>query len=217
MSLPTLEELAEKWTFAHTIAVVAWAAVMVLGILLLLQNTRSTYPAETRVKVYAAENATFKLPINWKVNSDCDPNRPFIELPGTIESDYKKKGYELQIYGMGAFSCVKNRPERLDIYPEQMVASDNPCAPATSTEGKRLGNGLYLNLKEQGGKIVAVHIQQNVCYAPANTVVLGFSFVDPKAETDDMARLGPPRVKKEDFLKSPQYRDIKALAESIRY
>ncbi len=32
-----------------------------------------------------------------------------------------------------------------------------------------------------------------------------------------MAKYGPPRVKKDDFLASGQYQDIKALAESIRY
>ena len=217
MSFPTLEELAERWTIAHTISIVAWAAVIVLGIVLLLRNNQSTYPVDRSLKVYAAENATFRYPANWKLNTECKADQPFLELPGTIRSDYKEKRYELQIYGFGAFSCIKDRPEKLDIYTEQMVASDTPCAPSSSTDGDRLENGLYFNLKEQGGKIIAVHIQQNGCYAPANTVVLGFAFVDPYARTDDMTKFGTPRIKKADFLASPQYRDIRALAESIKY
>lgn len=217
MGLPSLEELAEKWTPAHTIAVAAWVVVLVLGAVLLARNTASTYPATDERKIYAAENATFYYPANWTINP-CIPDEPFIELPGTIKSNYKgERGYKLTVYGTGAYNCVKDRPERLDIYPEEIVASDQPCAPGTSTPGERLANGLYLQLQEQDGEVVSVYIKQNSCYAPADTVVLGFGFGDPKAGPGDTAEFGLPRVEKDDFLRSRQYQDIRALAESIRY
>lgn len=217
MRFPSLEELAENWTFAHTIAVAAWAVVIVLGLVLFARNNASTYPVTDDLRVYAAENATFKHPANWIIN-DCAPDKPFIELPGTIKSDYKdRKGYPLAMYGTGAYNCIKDRPERLDISPENIVASETPCAPASSTEGEKLGNGLYLQLQEQAEEVIAVHIKQNSCFASPDTVVLGFAFADLKAEPGDTAAYGPPRVKLEAFLQSPQYQDIRALAESIRY
>ena len=217
MHLPSLEELAERWTIAHTIAVAAWAVVLVLGVVLLVRSNVSTYPTTSDLKIYAAENATFKYPANWTINN-CAPDKPFIELPGTIKSDYKdRRNYQLSVYGTGAYNCIKDRPERLDISPEEIVASDTPCAPATSTEGEKLVNGLYLQLQEDAGQVVAVHIKQNRCFASTDTVVLGFGFMDPQAEPGDTSTYGPPRVSKEDFLLSRQYQDIRTLAESIRY
>lgn len=217
MRLLSLDELAERWTLAHTIAVAAWAVVLVLGAMLYARNHVSTYPATDNVKVYAAENATFKYPENWQIN-DCASNKPFIELPGSIRSNYKdQKAYQLQIYGTGALNCINDRPERLDIYSENIVASDNPCAPATSTQGEQLTNGLYLQLAEQDGEVVAVRIKQNSCFAPAHTALLGFAFIDPNGNEEDTYNFGPPRVPKEVFLASRQYRDIRALAESIKY
>lgn len=217
MKFPSLEELAERWTVAHTIAVAAWAVVLVLGLMLLVRGNTNTYPVTSEKKVYAAENATFKYPANWTINN-CVPDKPFIELPGSVKSGYKDRGdYSLTIYGTGAYNCIKDRPERLDISPEEIVASDTPCATATSTEGEKLVNGLYLQLQEDAGQVVAVHIKQNSCFAGADTVVLGFAFTDPQAEPGDTAAYGPPRVDKEDFLNSRQYQDIRTLAESIKY
>lgn len=218
MKFSSLEELAEKWTVAHTVAVAAWAVVLVLGLVVLLHGGETnTYPVTNDLRVYAAENATFRYPANWTIN-DCVPDKPFIELPGTIKSNYKdRKSYPLSIYGTGAYSCIKGRPERLDIALEDIVASDTPCATATSTRGEKLSNGLYLQLQEQAGQVVAVHVKQNSCFAPTDTVVLGFAFTDPKAEPGDMHAFGPPRVNKEDFLQSRQYQDIRSVAENIRY
>jgi hypothetical protein len=217
MKLFSLEEMAERWTFAHTIAVAAWVVVLVLGVLLFVRNTTGGYPVTDKMMVYAAENATFTYPENWTINN-CEPDEPFIELPGTIKTDYKgQKAYKLTIYGTGAFNCVRDRPERLDLYPEQIVASDNPCAPGTSTQGERLQNGLYLQLQEFDDEVTAVFIKQNTCYAPPDTAVLAFSFADPNSEPGDTAEYGRPSVPKESFLGSPQYKDIRALAESIRY
>jgi len=213
----SLEELAERWSLAHTVAVAAWVVVIVLGIALLLRGDGSNYPVTDLKKVYAAENATFTYPANWTLN-DCAPDKAFIELPGTIGSDYKgRQAYPLTIYGTGAFNCVKDRPERLDIYSEQIVASDTPCSITTSTKGERLENGLYMQLQEQVGKIIAAHIKQNSCFAPADTVVLGFAFLDPAEEPGDAAEFGRPGVETDAFLASQQYQDIRALAESIRY
>ena len=217
MKFPSLEELAERWTLAHTIAVAAWVIVVVLGIALLARQGETTYPQVAKRKTYAAENATFAYPANWTI-SNCEPDKPFIELPGYIAGDYKGgEAYHLTMYGTTAFNCVKDRPERLDLYPEQLVASETPCAPATSTPGERLDNGLYLYLQEDRGEVVAIHVRQNLCFAPADTVVLGFGFIDPIAEPTDAAEFGLPRVKKEDLLRSPQYQDIRELAASIRY
>lgn len=217
MRFPSLEELAEKWTLAHTIAVAAWAVVLVLGLTLLFRQTGNPYPVTDSRKVYAGENATFTYPANWTLNQ-CVPDKPFIELPGSFKADYKgQKAYALTIYGTGAYSCIKDRPERFDIYSEDIVASETPCATASSTKGEKLANGLYLQLQEQDGQLVAVHIKQNSCFAPADTAVLGFGLTDPDAKPGDEAEFGPPRISKDDFLASPQYQDIKALAESIRY
>jgi len=212
----SIETLAERWSTAHTVAVMAWAAVIVLGLVFLLRGNASSYPVTDQLKVYAAENATFKYPANWTINN-CESGKPFIELPGAIKTDYKRKGYELKMYGTTAYNCIKDRPERLDLYPEEMSASDNPCAPATSTEGERLSNGLYLQLHEEQGDVLAVHIKQNSCYAPVDTLVLGFGFVDPDPQPGGTLEFGTPRVDKETFLKSRQYQDIRALAESIKY
>lgn len=218
MRFPSLEELAERWSIAHTVAVAAWVVVVVLGVAVLLRQNVSTYPEVEQRKVYAAENATFKYPANWTVNNCEQAGEPFLELPGHIRADYKGDShYRLAMYGTTAFNCIKDRPERLDIYSEQMVASDTPCAPGTSTEGERLENGLYLQLQEDEGSVVAIHIRQNNCFAPADTVVLGFAFIDPEEEPGDVIEHGPPRIGKEALLASPQYRDIKALAESIGY
>jgi hypothetical protein len=218
MKFSSLEDLAERWTFAHTLAVVAWVVVLVLGVAVLFKNHQpATYPVVQDRKIYAAENATFKYPANWTLNN-CDPNRPFIELPGTIRAEYKgSKSYQLTIYGADSFRCIKDRPERFDIYRETMTASDSPCALATSTRGELLSNGLYLQLQIQGDRVLAVQIRQNSCYAPADAVVLGFAFADPQAMEGDRTKWGLPSVRKEDFITSPQYRDIQALAESIKY
>jgi len=215
--LSSLEALAEKWTIAHTISLAAWVAVLVLGIFLIFRPSGSSYPKTDILKTYAGENATFTYPENWTVGN-CGLDEPFLELPGTIESEYKgKRSYPLAIYGTGAYNCMKDRPQRFDIYPENLKASDNPCAPSASTEGERLDNGLYFEVKEQGEHVVAVHIKQNNCYAPADTVVLGFAFVDPEMQVGDDVEFGMPTVNKEIFLKSPQYADMHSLAQSIRY
>jgi len=214
----SLEELAENWTIAHTISVVTWAVVVVLGIALLVHNNKpDTYPATNQLRVYAAENATFKMPANWTIGN-CAADEPFIKLPGTIASTYKgKKDYPLEVTGTGAYSCVKDRPARLDLYSEELVASDNPCAPGISTEGEKLHNGLYMQLQEEDGAVLAIQIKQNSCFAPADAFVLSFSFVDPRSEQGDTAEFGPPSITKADLLKSRQYQDIHTLAESIRY
>ncbi|HEY5806282.1 MAG TPA: hypothetical protein VIS56_02760 [Candidatus Saccharimonadales bacterium] len=216
MRFSSLEELAARWTLAHTVAVAAWVVAVALGSILLFRNT-DTYPSTDAHRVYAGENATFTYPANWELGS-CVPGKPFIELPGYIEADYKdQKGYRLLVYGTGAYNCIKDRPERFDIYPENMPAGDAPCAPASSTKGERLGNGLYLQTHEADGEVVATYIKQNSCYAPVDTVVLGFAFTDPNAQPGEIEEFGSPRVNKDKFLASPQYQDIKALAESIRY
>ena len=218
MRIFTLDELAERWTLAHTVAVAAWIIVLVLGVALLFKNSdKGNYPVAEGLKVYAAENATFRYPSNWIINP-CEPGRPFIELPGDIKAEYKGQSkYPLVVYGTGMYNCVPDRPERFDIYPEQVVASDAPCSQATSTRGEKLSNGLYLQLQEQGKKVFAVQIKQNSCFAPSTTVVLGFAFGDPKAAEEGEGEAGPPAVDKEEFSASPQYRDIRALAESIKY
>ncbi|HTH72724.1 MAG TPA: hypothetical protein VL737_05180 [Candidatus Pristimantibacillus sp.] len=217
MRWPSLEDLAERWTPAHTIAVSAWVIVLILGVTLLFRGDGTNYPVTGQQKTYAAENATFKYPANWTINQ-CAPNQPLIQLPGTIAASYKgKKRYPLTIYGADAFNCIKGRPDRLDIYPENMTAGSNPCSIATSTKGEKLKNGLYLELQEEGDYVVAIHIKQNSCYAPSDTVVLGFAFTDPNAEEGDLAKYGLPSVKKQDLLASDQYKDIRTLAESISY
>lgn len=217
MRLFTLDELAERWTIAHTVAVAAWVVVLVLGLVLLFKNDASTYPQTEELKVYAGENATFRYPANWIISS-CEAGRPFIELPGDIRAEYKgQHDYPLALYGTGVYNCEPGRPERFDISSEQVAASDNPCAPATSTRGEMLANGLYLQLQEQGKKVFAVQIKQNSCFASPSTVVLGFAFADPKAGKEGNGDAGPPAVDKGVFLASPQYKDIKALAESIKY
>lgn len=215
VGLLSIETLAERWSIAHTIAATAWAVAIVLGLIFLLRGNAGSYPATDRLKAYAAENATFTYPENWIINN-CESGKPFIELPGTIKTNYKRKGYELKMYGTTAYNCIKDRPERLDLYQEAMRPS-NQCNPATSTEGERLSNGLYLQLHEEQGDVLAVHIKQNSCYAPADTMVLGFGFIDPDPQAGDSVEFGIPRVDKETFLKSRQYQDIRALAESIKY
>lgn len=218
MRLPSIEELAERWSFAHTLAVAAWVVVVVLGVTLLIRQNADTYPAVDRFKVYAAENATFTYPANWRIN-ECTPDKSFMEVPGTIKSDYKgRKAYLLTMYGDVVYECMKGRPARLDIHPEKIRASrDAPCVLAASTKGERLANGLYLQLQELEDEVYAVHIKQNSCYAPSDTVVIGFAFTDPGADPADREEYGPPRVKKEAFLKSRQFLDIRALAQSIHY
>ena len=217
MKLFSLEELAERWTLGHTVALAAWVVVVILGLALLFKGDPKTYPVVQERKVYAAENATFTYPANWRLNT-CESGRSFIELPGTIRSDYKRrKNYQLSMYGADAFNCLQGRPERFDLYSENIPASATPCSIATSTRGERLKNGLYLQLQEQGARVLAVHIVQNRCFAPANTVVLGFAFSDPHPEGNDAEEFGMPTVIKEDFVASPQYKDIRELAESIKY
>jgi hypothetical protein len=217
MRFLSLEELAERWSIAHTIAVAAWAVAAVLGITLMIRNSRPTYPDTDRLKTYAAENATFSYPENWTINK-CSPDKSFIELPGTIKSSYKgHPGYRLKIYGDVVYKCIKDRPVHMDIYSEKIKASKKPCAIGTSTQGERLDNGLYLQLKVMDEQVYAIHIKQNSCFAPNNTVVIGFAFSDPEATADDEEEFGAPWVDKEDFLKTQQYQDIRSLAESIRY
>lgn len=217
MRLPSLEELAERWTLGHTVAVAAWVVVVVLGLTLLLRGEGSTYPEASQLKVYAGENATFTYPANWTINTTCIPNKPFIELPGTIKTNYAESETQLTIHGTAAFNCVKGRPERFDIFPEDISADGTPCAPATSTRGERLSNGLYLQLQEEDDYVLAIAIRQNRCYAPTDTLVLGFGFTDVDPESIDIAEHGMPRVEKSVLLESPQYKDIRALAESIKY
>lgn len=215
--MPSIEDLAQKWSIAHTIAVSAWVVVLVLAVVLMSRHTVDSYPTTEGRKIYAGENATFTYPENWTINS-CHATKPFIELPGTIKVDYKgKKAYPLNIHGVTAFNCTKDRPEHFDIYSETIVASETPCSMATSTRGERLANGLYLQLQESEENVLAVTVRQNECFAPGGVAIIGFAFADPAAEQGDAAEFGMPQIKKDAFLASPQYRDIKALAESIRY
>jgi hypothetical protein len=217
MKLPSLEDIAMKWSLAHTVALAAWVIVAALGVALFVRHTADPYPATDKHKMYAAENATFTYPQNWTINA-CVPGHSFIELPGTIKGDYKgRQAYGFTIIGSGAYACSKDRPERLDLYAETFTASDNPCAPATSTKGERLDNGLYLHLAEHNGEVYGISIHQNSCFAPEGVSVLTFSLMDPQAKVGDTEEYGPPRIKQEAFLVSRQYQDIKALVESIRY
>jgi hypothetical protein len=217
MKLVLLESLVARWTLSHTVAAAAWAVVIVLGLALALRGVEDPYPVTNNWKVYAGENATLRYPDNWQVRT-CNPGHEFIELPGTIKTSYKgQKSYGLKIEGGGSYGCSNNKPERFDIYPETFVASDTPCIPATSTQGQRLENGLYLQLGEQDGEVFDIYIRQNRCFAPAEASVLHFVFVDPDARSGDATKYGMPRVKKDAFLQSSQYRDILALAASFRY
>lgn len=217
MKMLDIATLAERWTIAHTLAVAAWVAVAVLGLMVFVRSNVSVYPATNHLKTYAAENATFRYPENWIIRN-CESDKPFIELPGAIKSDYKdERNYQLDVYGTTAYNCIKDRPERLDLYSEEIAASSNPCAPASSTEGEQLSNGLYLQLQEESGDVLAIHVRQNSCYAPADTLVLGFAFTDPNPEPGDTAKYGVPRISKEKLLESRQYQDIKAVAQSIKY
>jgi len=213
----SLEELALRWRLAHTIALAAWVLVLILGIMLLAKGSGNSYPKTDLLKVYAGENLTLTYPANWTINN-CVADRQFIELPGTIGTDYKgRKADPLKVYGSVAYTCLKGRPERFDVFPETITASANPCSMETSTKGERLSNGLYLQLQEEGDYIVAIYIRQNACFAPMETYVLSFGFSDPDASIETAADYGLPRVKKDTLLLSPQFLDIKALAESIRY
>jgi len=80
-----------------------------------------------------------------------------------------------------------------------------------------LANGLYLQLHEEDGDVVAVNVRQNKCFTQNDTSVIGFSFADPTPDEGNTDRYVTPRIKKELFLASKQYKDIRALAESIRY
>ena len=217
MKTLSLEDIVDKWSLAHTLAALAWFVVLILGITLLARNSRNPYPATNQLKIYAAENATFAYPANWTVNN-CVPGHAFIELPGTMKTDFKgKKAYGLGLEGTGDYACIKNSPERLDLYSETISASDNPCAPASSTPGEKLDNGLYLQLGEQDGKVYGVSIHQNACFAPSGAAVLTFSFVDPQPKEGREGAIDTPYVSRKAFLASRQYKDIRALAQSIRY
>src|SRR6266545_6090240 len=216
MKTSTLEHVANKWTFAHTVALAAWVVVLVLGLQLYWQHIRDAYPATDKLKIYAAENATFMYPVNWQINQ-CGSGKPFIELPGTIKAKYKgRQAYQFTMYGTGSYACVKGAPERLDIYSETIAASDHPCVTATSPRGERLQNGLYIQLDESGDEVFGVSIRQNSCFVPGDMFVLRFAFTDPEAEPGDAEKYGSTRINKQDFLASRQYQDIQALAESIR-
>jgi hypothetical protein len=217
MKMPSLEDIASRWTVGHTVAAFAWVVALALGIANVLQSPRANYPTAKSHKIYAGENATFTYPDNWVISS-CVPGEPLISLPGTIMGTYRgKDAYPLSMYGISAFSCVKGRPVRLDIHDETIVASENPCSIRNSTSGERLKNGLYLQLQQDGENILAVNIRQNKCFTQTDTSVLGFSFATPTANKDDGDDPATPRVKKDVFLASQQYRDIRAVAESIRY
>jgi hypothetical protein len=214
MKKPSLETIAEKWTVAHTIAVFAWIVVLILGAQLYWRHVSGSYPATSKLKIYAGENATFMHPENWAI-SNCVADKPFIALPGTIKADYKgKQAYSFVIEGKVSYRCMEGRPERFDIYSETLTASSNPCSPALSTKGEKLKNSLYLQLQEHEGKVQRVSIKQNACFAPADTAVMEFYFVDPEQEG---VQIETPGVEKAAFLASRQYQDIKALAESIHY
>jgi hypothetical protein len=214
MKLFSLEKIAERWTVAHTIATFAWIIVLILGMQLFWRQVSGSYPATSKLKIYAGENATFMYPENWALNN-CVADKPFIELPGSIKTDFKgRKAYKLGMEGKVSYRCMENRPERFDVYEEKLVASENPCSPLTSTEGELLKNGLYLQLFERDGKVEGVNIRQNMCYAPADVYVLQFYFVDPNQEGVETEK---PAVDKAQFLVSQQYKDIKALGESVRY
>ncbi len=216
MRFPSLEDVAERWTVAHTVMVAAWVLVLVLGVALLARGTRDPYPVTDQMKVYAGENATFTYPSNWTING-CGEGDAFMELPGTFKADYKgKKAYGLQLRGNTMYSCVKDRPERFDIYNETIVASDTPCAPALAAKGEHLSNGLYIQIDKWQGGIYGVSIHQNGCFAPSGTAVLAFIFADP----NDKATSGgyvTPELSDAAFKASRQYKDIRALAESFRY
>jgi hypothetical protein len=214
MRLFSLESIAERWTVAHTIAAFAWVVVLVLGLQLFLRHVGGSYPATSKLKIYAGENATFMYPANWSI-SDCVADKPFIALPGTIKAHFKgKHAYPFTIEGEVSYRCMEGRPARLDIYSETLVASDHPCSTAMSTKGERLSNGLYLQLEERSGTVEAVNIQQNACFAPDGVHVLQFHFVDPEQKG---LQTETPAVGKAQLLASQQYKDIKALAASIRY
>lgn len=210
----SLEKVVDRWSVAHTVALAAWAVVSVLGILLAARHTRDSYPATDKSKIYAGENATFYYPENWTINN-CEGDKHFIELPGTIKSTYKgRHAYPFTMYGMAAYECIKDRPQRFDIHPEEIVASEKPCSIATSTKGKRLDNGLYLQLAEDKDGVFGIVIRQNNCFAPPESSVLAFAFTDPAADTGLQTI---PRINKDVLLASRQYQDIKTLAEGIKY
>ena len=217
MRFPSLEDVATKWTLAHTVALVAWVVALLLGLQLLWRHVSGSYHGSSQLKVYAGENATFMYPANWQLHA-CEPGKPFIELPGTIKSTYKgRQAYGFTVIGTDSFECIKNRPEHFDIFPEVLAASYDPCAPGTSTSGTRLQNCLYMQIDEEGGKVKALRIMQNQCYAPNDAAILSFSFTDPEAKNGDTEKYGQPGVTKDVFLTSNQYKDIKTLAESIKY
>ena len=210
----SLEAVAKHWTLAHTIAIFAWIIVLILGVQLLWRHVSPTYPGAGKLKIYAGENATFMYPENWTLNN-CVADKPFIELPGSIKTNYKgKQAYKFTIEGSGSYRCIEGRPERFDIYSEKITASESPCSITLSTKGEKLKNGLYLQLQERNGEVQSLVIRQNECFAPADTIILRFSFADPRSEG---VVEEPLTVEKDSFLASPQYKDIKELAESIRY
>lgn len=201
MKFISLETLAKKWTFAHTVAVAAWVLVGVLGLLLAVRHLDSSYPATAAARIYPAENATFTHPINWTLQP-CVAGEPFLRLPGYLKTSYKgRQAYPLRIEADAAIECREGKPPRFALVGE-------PATQQCEEQGERLANGLLLRLNEQEDAVTDVQVRQ----ACAPWPLLTFFFVDPKGEAGDQ-----PEAKKASILGSRQYEDIRVLAESIRF
>jgi len=189
-------------------------SVFVIAILLMASSSNAHYPQDTKWLEYKGRIA-FTYPANWALNN-CIDNKPFLELPGKLNGDFRTHDQRLKIYGSGSDLCRSDVSVKLNIgHPQD---ASQPCKKPA---GELLQNGLYLNLVDDTdypGYIWLVVVSPG-CDEVNVPDVLSFSFEDPQVSSSGKNILmygGEPRVNKEQFQASPQYRDMKRMAESIR-
>lgn len=92
----------------------------------------------------------------------------------------------------------------------------------SKNRGEKLKNGLFMELlpaDEIPNTVWGIYIRQNKCFTNNSEGLAFFSLEDPKEEisTTDILKYETPYLYTDQFIKTQQYKDIKAFAESIHF
>jgi hypothetical protein len=195
------------------------AGLLVFSSYIVYGQYQSTYHSSDQWRTYIG-NIAFSYPSSWSIRG-CGESGAFIELPGKIPGHFKSvdKLDGLKISGStGGNGCEPDNKITFDYFPsDEFMTAD--CQKFNT--GEKLSNDLFLDAKEHSdfpGEVWLVTIKQDTCYYQ-NQSIISFSFDDPSIAPSGEKILqygGEPRVNKQKFLDSPQYRDIRRFAESIR-
>lgn len=166
-------------------------------------------------KNYESRTISFSYPSSWKFQACVQNGSLFVlrdKIPGIFVTDHEV----LEIRAGGHVECIDGKSE---LRKSAKREANKSCTGTNA--GAKLPNGLYFDLPGayQGDNTVSeIIISRDVCELKYAETLFNFD-LNPLGKSvgeNAMDHGGEPRVKRDQFLASKQYSEIRRFAESIR-